>query len=106
MSKRDFDVLNSLFAAGRPLTSSEIVDSRQGLTQSTALTILRKLAEQGLVAVTGVTHSGKVLSRQYTPTEKARESVEAFYLETFRATRYILPPDALIGLAERFRETE
>lgn len=103
MNKRELDVLNILFAEGRPLISAEIMDIKEGLTQSTVITVLRKLESEGQVVVVGKTHSGKVLSRQYIPTEKAKKTVEEYYTGLFYETRNILSADDLIRLAERIR---
>lgn len=104
MNTRELEVLNIVCAAGKPITSTEIVESKKGLTQSTVITVLRKLEAQGLVAISGTAYSGKVLARQYVPAPKAKEAVAAYYLERFDMTKNILSADDLIGLVERFRE--
>ena len=57
------------------MTSTDIVNEMRGLTQSTVIAVLRKLLKDNLVEVCGVTHSGKVLSRTYRPTEESREVI-------------------------------
>lgn len=55
------------------------------LTQSTVIAVLRKLLNDGLVEVVGQTHSGKVLSRTYRPTEKSREVILQYFLDEYSA---------------------
>ena len=57
------------------LTSNDIANEQKGLTQSTVIAVLRKLLNEKLVEVAGVTHSGKVLSRTYRPTEESRKVI-------------------------------
>ncbi|MGN1146647.1 MAG: BlaI/MecI/CopY family transcriptional regulator [Acetatifactor sp.] len=73
MNPRELDVLDILWKAEAPLTSTDIVNGGQGLTQSTVIAVLRKLLKADLVEVSGVTHSGKVLSRTYRPTETSKQ---------------------------------
>lgn len=75
LNQRELDVLNILWKSGEPMTSTDIVNEMRGLTQSTVIAVLRKLLKDELVEVCGVTHSGKVLSRTYRPTESSREVI-------------------------------
>lgn len=75
LNPRELDVLNILWKSGEPMTSTDIVNEMRGLTQSTVIAVLRKLLKDELVEVCGVTHSGKVLSRTYRPTESSREVI-------------------------------
>lgn len=72
---RELDVLNILWMTDKPMTSTDIANQQIGLTKSTAITVLRKLVKEQLVEVVGITHSGKVLSRTYRPTEKSRKVI-------------------------------
>ena len=73
---RELDVLNILWKkSDEALTSTDIVNEQKGLTQSTVIAVLRKLLKDDLVEVSGVTHSGKVLSRTYRPTEKSQKAI-------------------------------
>lgn len=69
LNPRELDVLNILWKSEEAMTSTDIVNEMRGLTQSTVIAVLRKLLKDDLVEVCGVTHSGKVLSRTYRPTE-------------------------------------
>ena len=72
LNPRELDVLNILWKKDEPLTSTDIVNEQRELTQSTVIAVLRKLLKDDLVEVAGVTHSGKVLSRTYRPTETSK----------------------------------
>ena len=84
---------------------TEIVGQQGELTQSTVTSVLRKLLNGGLVEVTGIAHSGKVLSRQYRPTEKSRECVLEYFRQEYRRIIHILTPDELCEII-RNREVE
>lgn len=75
LNPRELDVLNILWKTDEPMTSTDIVNEQRGLTQSTVIAVLRKLLKDDLVEVAGVTHSGKVLSRTYRPTEESRKVI-------------------------------
>lgn len=75
LNPRELDVLNILWKSEEAMTSTDIVNEMRGLTQSTVIAVLRKLLQDELVEVCGVTHSGKVLSRTYRPTEASREVI-------------------------------
>lgn len=75
LNPRELDVLNILWKTEEPMTSTDIVNERRGLTQSTVIAVLRKLLKDDLVEVAGVTHSGKVLSRTYRPTPASKDVI-------------------------------
>lgn len=75
LNPRELDVLNILWKSDQAMTSTDIVNEMRGLTQSTVIAVLRKLLKEGLVEVDGVTHSGKVLSRTYRPTDASRNII-------------------------------
>lgn len=83
MNQRELDVLNILWSTDEPMTAIEIVNKKRELTQSTVTAVLRKLLADGLVKVEGVTHSGKVLSRTYRPTEASRHSILKHFVEQY-----------------------
>ena len=73
---RELDVLNILWKkSDEALTATDIVNEQKGLTQSTVIAVLRKLLNEELVEVAGVTHSGKVLSRTFRATEKSKMAI-------------------------------
>ena len=76
LNPRELDVLNILWKFNQDMTSTDIVNEQRGLTQSTVIAVLRKLLKDDLVEVAGVTHSGKVLSRTYRPTEASKEVIK------------------------------
>ena len=75
LNPRELDVLNILWKTDEPMTSTDIVNEQRGLTQSTVIAVLRKLLKDDLVKVAGITHSGKVLSRTYRPTEASKQVI-------------------------------
>lgn len=75
LNPRELDVLNILWKKDEAMTSTDIVNEQRGLTQSTVIAVLRKLLKENLVEVAGITHSGKVLSRTYRPTEESRNVI-------------------------------
>lgn len=101
MNTRELEVLNIICAANKPLTSSEIVDRKKGLTQSTVIAVLRKLEANEIVTIEGAAHSGKVLSRTYIPGKKAKEVVAENYYKEFEMTKDILTVDELKKIIEK-----
>ena len=75
LNTRELDILNILWNSGVPMTSSDIVNAGRGLSQSTVQAVLRKLLNANLVKVSGITHSGNVLSRQYEPEGSQKTTV-------------------------------
>lgn len=98
---RESEVLNIACAAAEPLTSTQIVDAQKGLTQSTVIAVLRRLAARDMVEVVGVTHSGKVLSRTYAPGPKEKEEIKQYYADEFAMTKDILFADDLREIVAR-----
>ena len=82
LNPRELDVLNILWKSDQPMMATDIVNAGEGLTQSTVTAVLRKLLRANLVEVAGVTHSGKVLSRTYRPTEASREAILQNFSDT------------------------
>jgi len=83
LNEREMDVLNILWANEEPMMVTDIVNQKNGLTQSTVTAVLRKLLKEELVEVAGVTHSGRVLSRIYKPTEKSRKVIMTDFLDQY-----------------------
>ena len=65
--------------------ATDIVNARKGLTQSTVTAVLRKLLNENLVEVVGITHSGRVLSRTYRPTEASRNIILQDFTESYNS---------------------
>ena len=95
MNPRELDVLNILWKTEKPMTSTDIVNEQRGLTQSTVIAVLRKLLKDGLVEVSGVTHSGKVLSRTYRPTEESRDLILQNFQNDYRNFSNVIPKSSL-----------
>lgn len=85
MNPRELDVLNILWKSEEPMMATDIVNAKRGLTQSTVTAVLRKLLKDELVEVAGVTHSGRVLSRTYRPTEASREVILKDFTDNYNS---------------------
>ena len=101
MNQRELEVLNIICAAKEPVTATDIVNCKRDLTQSTVIAVLRRLLAMGAVEVSGVTHSGKVLSRTYVPGPKAKEVIREYYTEEFARTKDILSADDIREIVAR-----
>lgn len=83
LNPRELDVLNILWKSEDAMMATDIVNAGEGLTQSTVTAVLRKLLKDNLVEVVGITHSGRVLSRTYRPTETSREVILQNFTYTY-----------------------
>lgn len=109
MYERELDVLNVLFKGARPMTATEIIEEREerGLTQSTVTAVLRKLLNQGLVEVAGITYSGRVLARQFVPTEKAKEAVLKGFVDNYMLFKDVISLNELQkAIKEEMKKTK
>jgi DNA-binding MarR family transcriptional regulator len=95
LNVRELDVLNILWKHDEAMTAIDIVNEKNGLTQSTVTAVLRKLLKAGLVEVEGVTHSGKVLSRTYRPTEASRDIILENFTEDYRSFTNVISESSL-----------
>ena len=95
LNLRELDVLAILWAKEEPLTAVEIVEGKKGLTQSTVTAVLRALLKKELVEVDGVTHSGKVLSRTYRPTQKSVAAIVDHLKEDYQRVSDVISPSEL-----------
>ncbi|MDE6674518.1 MAG: BlaI/MecI/CopY family transcriptional regulator [Acetatifactor sp.] len=101
LNQRELEVMKILHESDRALTSTEIVNSGAGLTQSTVQAVLRKLLAAELVEVKGITHSGNVLSRTFGATEKSKEVLIEKFFHDYRCFRTIISKRAaLAGMFE------
>lgn len=97
MNPREMDVLNILWKSEAPLMATDIVNAGEGLTQSTVTAVLRKLLHANLVEVVGVTHSGKVLSRTYRPTEASKKVILDSFTENYNYFKNVIDKVALFS---------
>lgn len=95
MNERELDVLNILWKSEEPMMATDIVGAQHNLTQSTVTAVLRKLLKDELVEVTGVTHSGRVLSRMYKPTEKSQKVIMDHFLKQYSLFRNVITPEEM-----------
>lgn len=95
MNPRELDVLNVLWKSDEPMMATDIVNAKLGLTQSTVTAVLRKLLNDNLVEVSGVTHSGRVLSRTYRPTEASRQIILQNFTDTYNSFSEVIDASSL-----------
>lgn len=104
LNPRELDVLNILWRTGEPMTSTDIVSEKRGLTQSTVIAVLRKLLQDELVEVTGVTYSGKVLSRTYRAAEKSRKVILDNFADDYASFKNVVSKSeicaAILGIEQ------
>lgn len=105
INPRELDVLNILWNSDHPMMATEIVNSGEGLTQSTVTAVLRKLLHAKLVEIVGVTHSGKVLSRTYRPTETSRDIILKDFTDNYSAFRNVIPKSNLFAALLKTNES-
>lgn len=97
INPRELEILNILWNSEEPMTSSQIVNAGNVLSQSTVQTVLRKLLKAKLVEVTGVTYSGNVLSRTYKPSEASREVILQKFVDDYNGFRNIISKETLVA---------
>lgn len=105
LNPRELDVLNILWKSEQPMTSSDIVNEMRGLTQSTVIAVLRKLLRENLVEISGTTHSGKVLSRTYRPTEESREVIMSHFAEDYANFKNVISKSDLCAAILRIKQS-
>lgn len=103
MNPRELDVLNILWKSDEPMMATDIVNAKKGLTQSTVTAVLRKMLSKELVEVVGVTHSGRVLSRTYRPTEKSKQAIKDHFLEMYSGFMDVVEPEEMCEAIRQFK---
>lgn len=83
MSQRMLDVLKIFLSTDEALSSTDVCDRMRGLTQSTAISVIRNLYTEGCLEVTGVKHCGKVLGRVYKATPDAIEVLKNYFIKYY-----------------------
>lgn len=107
MNPREMDVLNILWNSKEPMMANDIVNAGDsGLTQSTVSSVLRKLLKEELVEVVGTTHSGKVLSRTYRPTEKSKEALLNYFVDQYMAFSNVISMTELQNAIREAKKAE
>lgn len=101
MNPRELDVLNILWKTEEPMMVTDIVNEGEGLTQSTVTAVLRKMLHENLVEVVGVTHSGKVLSRTYRPTEASKTMLLEHFVETYKQFKNVVKPSEVCAAIKK-----
>ncbi len=83
LNKNELDIMYVLWESKKPLTATEIVEGKKGLTTPTVQRLLKKLLENDYVEVAEIVQVGKVLARNYKPKKRMeeylKEEVEYFF---------------------------
>ncbi len=106
INQRELEVLKILYSSDQALTSSQIVNAGDGMSQSTVQAVIRKLMAADLIEVKGITHSGNVLSRTFGVTERSREVLNQRFLEYLRAYKNVIGLRAVVGGMLEMEEDE
>lgn len=99
MTARELDVLNIVFDAKKPITSTEITERNPEITQSTVIAVLRKLQHENIIEIVGQINTGKIMTRQYAPSAKAKNEVEKHFLNEFKRVQGILSAEEISKIA-------
>lgn len=73
LNKNELDIMYVLWESKKPLTATEIVESKEGLTTPTVQRLLKKLLANDYVEVAEIVQVGKVLARTYKPKKSMEE---------------------------------
>lgn len=107
INPRELEVLNIIAGSKEPMTSSQIVNAGNMLSQSTVQTVLRKLLKAKLVEVDNVVHSGNVLSRTYTHSKECKAAVLKEFTEYYQGIQHIASKqEAIAALGGRMTADE
>lgn len=90
INPRELEILKVLYSSDQALTITQIVNSRDELTQSIVQTAIRRLLAAELIDVQGIVYNGTVLSRRFGPTEKSREVIFQRFLDSYRDYKCII----------------
>ncbi len=101
LSRRELDIMNVLWAEGKPLKASDFPDRKPELSINTVQSVLKKLLQRGFIEVAEIVQSGTVLSRSYAPVIKPEEyAVKYVMSEIFPFDKMVLGTGYLSALFE------
>lgn len=107
LSRRELDIMNVLWAEGKPLKASDIPDRKPELSINTVQSVLKKLLQRGFIEVAEIVQSGTVLSRSYAPVIKPEEyAVKYVMTEIFPFDKMVLGTGYLSALFESVENDE
>ena len=73
LTRREVEILYTMWNAGRPLMASEIADANEELKIATVHTTLKRMLKNNLVEVANFAKSGNVYGRCYQPTMNLKD---------------------------------
>lgn len=101
LSRRELDIMNVLWAEGKPLKASDFPDKKPELSINTVQSVLKKLLQRGFIEVAEIVQSGTVLSRSYAPVIKPEEyAIKYVMSEIFPFDKMVLGTGYLSALFE------
>ncbi len=101
LSRRELDIMNVLWAEGKPLKASDFPDKKSELSINTVQSVLKKLLQRGFIEVAEIVQSGTVLSRSYAPVIKPEEyAIKYVMSEIFPFDKMVLGTGYLSALFE------
>ncbi len=107
LSRRELDIMNVLWAEGKPLKASDFPDRKPELSINTVQSVLKKLLQRGFIEVAEIVQSGTVLSRSYAPAIKPEEyAVNYVMTEIFPFDKMVLGTGYLSALFESVENDE
>ncbi len=107
LSRRELDIMNVLWAEGKPLKASDFPDRKPELSINTVQSVLKKLLQRGFIEVAEIVQSGTVLSRSYAPVIKPEEyAVKYVMTEIFPFDKMVLGTGYLSALFESVENDE
>ncbi len=107
LSRRELDIMNVLWAEGKPLKASDFPERKPELSINTVQSVLKKLLQRGFIEVAEIVQSGTVLSRSYAPVIKPEEyAVKYVMTEIFPFDKMVLGTGYLSALFESVENDE
>lgn len=107
LSRRELDIMNVLWAEGKPLKASDFPERKPELSINTVQSVLKKLLQRGFIEVAEIVQSGTVLSRSYAPAIKPEEyAVKYVMTEIFPFDKMVLGTGYLSALFESVENDE
>lgn len=96
LKEKEYDILQLLIHAEKPLTALEITKTDKALTVNTVQAILRNLIKMDLVKVSEIVYSGNVLARSFCPSDNATEVLQQLFLEDVTLFHKVISKEALL----------
>lgn len=80
-TKKELEIMKTLWNSTKPLIASDIVKQNKSLNINTVQACLRTLINNKAIKVADIVHSGTVLTRSYVPIISKKEYLDHIYIE-------------------------